>query len=217
MDAQTVDQLIANQFTPIHAVRAAIIQLRTAESADTASLLARLQAHEAHLKRLYKSKEIHFIPLKQGRLGIGGRPGLGKVAQFPELGIDIVVTLLKEKEKNVPALGEAVQRQGITWIWFPLAASQLPTDPASLQKTITLYDRLQEQLVAGKTILVHCAAGIHRTGAFTNAFLQYQGYDTETSRQLIKEMREVTAREAVAKHWRWANVVLQYRETVSPP
>ncbi|HFE66322.1 MAG TPA: hypothetical protein ENJ93_03580 [Chloroflexi bacterium] len=216
MDAQTVDELIANEYPPVHAVRAAIKQLRAAESDDTADLLHRLQTYEAHLKRLYKSKEIHFIPLQEGRLGIGGRPGLGKVAQFPELGIDVVVTLLKEKEKDVPALGEAVQRQGIAWIWFPLAASQLPTDPASLQKTTTLFDRLQEQLAAGKTIFIHCAAGVHRTGAFTNAFLQYQGYDPATSRQLVKEMREVTAREAVVKHWRWADVILQYRETVSP-
>ncbi len=41
-------------------------------------------------------------------------------------------------------------------------------------------------------ILIHCAAGIHRTGVFAYSFIRNLGNDVESSRGLLQMMREVT-------------------------
>lgn len=210
MDTQNA--LLEGEFTRLEDIRQAIAHLqRQAEHGEeTAASLAALQQELSRLKAVYSNKQLQFVAVAGGRVSLGGRPGLGKVQHPTAAGIDVVVTLLRDKEGNVAELGDAIRQHGMEWLWFSLSATALPTDADCPQATTDLFERLHEHLQSGRTLYIHCAAGIHRTGSFTNAFLQYGGYSPLESRQLVKAMREVTAREAVDKHWQWAAHILTF-------
>lgn len=208
----TPNALLEGEFTRLEDIRQALasLQQQPERNAEAEASLITLQLELNRLKAVYRSKQLQFVEVAGGRVSLGGRPGLGKVQHLASAGIDVVVTLLREKEGNVAELGEAIRQHGMEWLWFPLSASALPTDADFLQATNDLFEHLYERLQAGKTLYIHCAAGIHRTGSFTNAFLQYRGYSALESRQLVKAMREVTAREAVDRHWQWAAHILRF-------
>jgi protein-tyrosine phosphatase len=203
-----INKLFTNEYTKICEVRKMIKEIKN--DSDKAekynSELSKLQIFEHNLRGKYRSKEINLINMLKGKLAISGRPGINKIKELKN--IDIIVSLLKHKEKDVLELGEEIQANGIVWIWFPLAASNLPKTEDMKIKVIKLYAKLKMELENQKTIMIHCAAGVHRTGAFTNGLLRFCGFSKEKSKLLIKEMREVTAREAFAKHWNWSEQLI---------
>ena len=201
--------LLEDEFVTVHQVRSLLKQLKNKPDkteADLATIEQLAQAQHS-LSTLYRQKAIHPIPLGNGKLSIGGRPSIHQAKALKTMGIDIVVTLLKKTEKDVEVLGRAIQAESMQWVWFPLSASCLPTTPEFLQALADLFDSLDEALAEGQWVHIHCAAGIHRTGAFTSAFLQRRGYSRLESRRAVQKMREVTAREAVSKHWNWAEKI----------
>jgi protein tyrosine/serine phosphatase len=52
---------------------------------------------------------------------------------------------------------------------------------------------LCELIAAGGRLVVHCSAGIHRTGMFGYALLRQFGLDPEVARAKLAELRQVTA------------------------
>lgn len=52
---------------------------------------------------------------------------------------------------------------------------------------------VREAVAAGEHVLVHCAAGIHRTGFFTYALLRLCGFGPEETMLKLDEIRHVTA------------------------
>lgn len=206
-----VTRLLENQYAKISEIRKAIGQLTEAENPTPLheNWLQDLQEKEAALSVLYKQKTINFQPVKAGFLALGGKPGVDRLAELTTLNTTTVVTLLKEKETGVAEIKAAVTEQGIDWIWFPLSASQLSLDPEFRQKINELYHTLIQKLEAGERIFVHCAAGVHRTGSFSNGLLRKMGFTQEESRTMIYAIRPVTALEAVKKHWAWSEAVIQ--------
>lgn len=212
---ENIKRALANEYLKIDEVRNYISQLEMLLSKSEAEtlLLKELYSIEEELSILYKSKAINLVPLKNGYLTIGSRPTTEKIDELSKLGITTVVTLLKETEKNVVALGDYIQSQNIDWIWFPLAASKLVTDYETKVAVLEVYQKIVEKLTLGEKIFIHCAAGVHRTGAFTNGLLRSENFSKEESKQLIKKMREVTAREAVKKHWKWSENMVMSKVT----
>ena len=212
-----INALISSDTTKISEIRAAIKLLRKQAliSPQVKSDLSTLFEAERHLRRLYKTKQVNFVEVGNGRFGVSGRPSIEGIKQLADSGADVFITLLKETETNCRLIGEAVVENQMEWVWFPLSATQLPSDKESLEKTVSLFKKLKSDLNSGKTIYVHCAAGVHRTGSFTNALLQYCGYSCKESKAAIKLMRDVTAREAVSKHWDWAAKVMAYEKEIT--
>lgn len=148
-------------------------------------------------------KEIQGYSLQKGKIYIGGRPSLNTLKLLKLSGFNMVVTLLKENE-NPQQIKDMAESLKMEWLWVPLSASALPEikKGSELHKIMFL---LRNKISEGQAIFIHCAAGIHRTGAFTNAFLRFSGYNREEAYQIIKKIREVTAKYAVDKHWRWGD------------
>ncbi len=207
---QEITDIVNDKYTKISEVRKLIkllIQISYTEN-DIPFLLEILRSKEKELRKIYRSKEINFIPIKNGFLSIGGRPGSGKIEMLKNTGITTVVTLLKKTEKNVDKLGELILKQEMTWIHFPLSASELPLDDEFTKNINSLYDNIINLLSKQEKIFIHCAAGIHRTGSFTNGLLQKCGFSKNEAKELIYKMRPVTGIEAVPKHWKWSEKVI---------
>ena len=131
-----------------------------------------------------------LVPVSAGALALSHRPRRKDIARLPELGITHVVTLLAERE-GAKEIGEAVRNAGLTWIWCPLANGQ----PPDAQVTATIRRVLAELaglVEEGAAVLVHCSAGIHRTGMFGYALLRQLGLDRAAARSKLTELRAVT-------------------------
>jgi hypothetical protein len=148
-----------------------------------------------------------LIPVGGGRLALTHRPRRKDVAGLPALGVTHVVTLLAERE-GAKDIGEAVRGAGLTWIWCPLDNGQ----PPGTQRTAELRPVLAElaALVAGGAgVLIHCSAGIHRTGMFGYALLRQFGLDPVTARATLAELRVVTAECVGDDRLAWADALAQ--------
>lgn len=160
------------------------------------------------LRKIYRSKKINAVNIYGGTLSIGPRPGIGKLQELYKDGTDIIVTLLKKKE-NADDINNFTTDVDMDWAWFPLSASELSKDGDTINSLLVIYARLLGELKMGKSIHIHCAAGVHRTGLFTNGLLMFSGFDGSEARQLIYKMRPVTAIEKVEKHWAWSTSIVQ--------
>jgi protein-tyrosine phosphatase len=135
-------------------------------------------------------REPKLVHVSAGALSLSHRPGRKNIARLPELGITHVVTLLAERE-GANEVGEAIRNAGLTWIWCPLENALPPNEQitASIRPVLAELARLVE---GGAAILVHCSAGIHRTGMFGYALLRQLGLDRAAARAKLIELRAVT-------------------------
>lgn len=141
--------------------------------------------------------DLKLVPVAAGALALTHRPKYKDVSRLPALGVTHVVTILAERE-GAKEIGESVQRAGLTWIWCPLENGQ----PPEARRTAELRPVLTEltTLVAnGAKIVIHCSAGIHRTGMVGYAVLRLLGLDPAAARAKLTELRPVTG-EGVGLH-----------------
>lgn len=208
-DPEQISSLLENEFAKISEVRLLIKELSEVELAFEGrdQLLEKLKLKEEELAILYKRKQVNYQPVLKGHLSIGGKPGVERLLELSQLKTDTVVTLLKTNEAGVKEIEAELATTGISWIWFPLSASELSLSEETREKINKVYQTLIEKLNNGERIFIHCAAGVHRTGSFTNGLLRKIGYSPIQSKKLIKEMRPVTALEAVKKHWAWSEKI----------
>jgi predicted protein tyrosine phosphatase len=148
-------------------------------------------------------KNYQWLCEQNGKIAIGGRPSLQLIELLKSEGCSTVITLLKESEKKIAEMvGQKAESLGMHWIWFPLTASNLPSGEAINDAKI-LFKDLQIRLNNQERIFIHCAAGIHRTGSFTNGLLRFMGNSAEESREKINQIRPIILRDAHPKHWAW--------------
>ena len=209
VEREHITRVLENEFAKISEVRLLIKKLTALEDPleDSAQLLKQLEEKEEEVATLYQRKHVNYQPVLKGHLSIGGKPGVDRLAELAKLNTDTVVTLLKTNEKGVDEIKAELATSGTDWIWFPLSASELSLSDDTREKINAVYRQLIDKLNHGERIFIHCAAGVHRTGSFTNGLLRKIGYSSAESKQLIKEMRPVTALEAVKRHWDWSEKI----------
>ncbi|HMG13025.1 MAG TPA: tyrosine-protein phosphatase [Gemmatimonadaceae bacterium] len=142
-----------------------------------------------------------------GAIALSHRPRRKDVARLPGFGVTHVVTLLAERE-GAKDIGMAVRHAGLTWIWCPLVNGQ----PPDAQATATIRPVLAElaKLVAeGSAILIHCSAGIHRTGMFGYALLRQLGLEPAAARAKLSELRAVTGEGVGEDRLAWGDALVQ--------
>ncbi|MBA3825538.1 MAG: tyrosine-protein phosphatase [Ktedonobacterales bacterium] len=146
---------------------------------------------------------LHWVAVGAGRLALRGRPGKQWLDHLAATGCTRVVTLLSARE-GAEALGQAIQQQGVAWTWLPLANASTPQGDAAT-RLITALPALSAALDRGEAIVIHCAAGIHRTGMVAYALLRWRGLAEADARATLARLRPTTANGMQARHFAWGD------------
>lgn len=127
-----------------------------------------------------------------GRLFKMGMPGRftdleADLEEMRKSGVELIVCLTPQDEMQAKSerYFEAVvdQRLGIEHVELPIEDQGVPLDVREYEAVVA---RVHDLLISGKAVLVHCAAGIGRTGVFIISLLQNLGHDTEAATQIAR-------------------------------
>ena len=145
----------------------------------------------------------NWVNVGNGRLAIGHRPKLKALPALKAEGCTHLLTLLGERE-GAMAIGQAAQSAHIEWLWLPLTSGDPPPEVRE-PEVRTLLERVKLLLDCSGSILVHCSAGIHRTGMVSYALLRYVGLSQEQAKHTLRELRAVTAEGVGEARLRWGD------------
>ncbi|MCH8622129.1 protein-tyrosine phosphatase family protein [Undibacterium sp. TS12] len=133
----------------------------------------------------------------KGFLAVMAKPVAGEwiedefrgIAQF---GIRRLVSLLESHEirelglQTVPGLCAAHQ---IDFVHFPIKDRGLPSSLSATQELVT---QVHNDLLHGQNTVIHCRAGIGRTGLLASAVLIRHGLDVMTALATVSKARGIT-------------------------
>jgi len=127
-----------------------------------------------------------------GQLFIGPIPPDGDaVREIVRSGYDSVLTLTTEQELaelGSPGMGEAFKRRGLDWIHFPISDFGVP-GKADSEAWRLLETRLVDRLKGGGRIMIHCRAGLGRSGMIAARLLIAGGSDPDTAVATVRRAR----------------------------
>jgi predicted protein tyrosine phosphatase len=142
-------------------------------------------------RRAVRGQVPTFVQVGPGRVALGHRPRKRGLDDLRGGGCTHILTLLGERE-GAATIGEAATEAGIEWLWLPLEGGDPP--PASRDAEVReVFDRIAALLDQGSAILIHCSAGIHRTGMIAHALLRHLGLSADEARERLRAMRDITA------------------------
>merc|ERR1712129_337833 len=151
--------------------------------------------------------QLRLVPSARGSLAARGRPNPETLLALQHCkGVTAVVTLLRQDEGPGAAalLGQACERLGLKRCHAPLAGPKEMGMIGSGKVMLTHEDiesfrkvrQAKEWLESGgDNIVVHCAAGLHRTGIFLYVLLRELGELPTDALNRIQLMRPETADE----------------------
>jgi protein-tyrosine phosphatase len=151
--------------------------------------------------------DINWVLVGPGKLALTHRPRLKDIPNLVDLGCQRVVTLLSDRE-GASQIGRAVQNVGLAWTWLPVAHGKPPEGSEDVLLRRGLPD-LSGYLDTGSALLLHCSAGIHRTGMVTYGLLRWRGVARCEALELIAKMRPVTREGLKEHHLTWGDQVVQ--------
>ena len=136
----------------------------------------------------------HWMDVGPGRLTLAAAPTAARVAAFKERGATRFVTLLTATEPHLDAVRGACSNLDLGWSHVPLSGGRVngPRDAASLCKVVAEVVGL---LRAGEHVVIHCAAGLHRTGIVGYLVLRCTGLANAAAMAGLLAMREITHEE----------------------
>lgn len=135
--------------------------------------------------------DIALVSIGGGALALSHRPKLKSLPALRALGVTHLVTLLTERE-GARQIGDVAVAAGLSWIWTPLDGGDVPSEARTAELRATLTE-LTSVITGGGQVVVHCSAGIHRTGMFGYALLRQLGLAAGEAREKLAELRGVTA------------------------
>lgn len=135
-----------------------------------------------------------------GRVGVGALSGVAwkrdLAADFRVLdreGVDLVVCLLEDHE--LPP-GYLAATWGRAVVRVPVPDAGVPPVYGAFA---VLVRRVAEMLRRGKRVVVHCAAGLGRSGTFAGCVLRTLGLSTGDALRFLREARGPTCPETQAQ------------------
>jgi protein-tyrosine phosphatase len=154
--------------------------------------------------------KIDFITLPQGgRIGMvhcpgrRGRDGRGRiwardlVADIDAIrrnGASTLVSLIEREEfghYGVEDLPFAAANAGLRWIHWPIGDMKTASG-ATAEAMAEGIPALLDDLVRGETVVIHCAAGLGRTGTLAAQLLVLAGQSPDTAIERIRRTRPGT-------------------------
>jgi protein-tyrosine phosphatase len=145
----------------------------------------------------------NWVHVGKGRLAIGHRPKLKALPLLKAAGCTHLLTLLSERE-GAMTIGQAAQSAHLEWLWLPLDNADPPPEVRE-PEVRTLLERAKLLLECNSSILVHCSAGIHRTGMISYALLRHVGQAEEQAKQTLLALRALTADGVGEARLRWGD------------
>jgi protein-tyrosine phosphatase len=150
-----------------------------------------------------------------GRLAVAARPRAGdwledEIRGWRAQGVDIAVSLLDREEVDELGLRDEAalcRLRDIEFISLPITDRGVP---ASRHEATALAQTLALRLGDGKSVLVHCRAGIGRSSLIAAAALAFLGVDAAYAFELISQARGVPVPDTQAQR-EWVET---FRNTV---
>jgi protein-tyrosine phosphatase len=131
---------------------------------------------------------VAYIELDAGALGVMRRPKLAVLPRLKQQGATHLVSLLADADTQ--QLGNAATKAGLQWVWIPLFNGE----PPAAEKDIELRRRLEELvniIRGGGRVILHCSAGLHRTGMCAYAVLRLSGFGRDRAREMLSTVRDL--------------------------
>lgn len=144
-----------------------------------------------------------------GRLAVAPRPRAadwlaGEIQSWKRSGVDTVVSLLCDDEiVDVGLESEAplCMAQGIEFLRLPILDRGVPQSIADAR---TFVEGLVRRLSEGRAVLIHCRAGIGRTGMIAACCLTASGMSPDEAFERIAKARGTQVPDTEEQR-RWAN------------
>lgn len=152
-----------------------------------------------------QASQINFRKVGHGRLALFHRPRGTDFSILTSMGCTHVITLLKESE-GAQRYGNLTRDSGMEWIWLPVPNGKYP-DAEVQHLLMEAMPILSDLLDGGKSLLIHCSAGIHRTGVLAYGLLRWRGLDRGQAMKLIDSIRKETAEGMMEKRMRWGDEI----------
>ena len=128
-----------------------------------------------------------------GSLWLSSMPGrFGAWSEFESearhvrLALVVCLTPQSEIQELSPVYAAAVARgkAAYDWLHLPMPNFGVPEDPESFRDGVA---RIAQALSKGQAVMMHCAAGLGRTGSAAACVLKALGLETEDALQRVRE------------------------------
>lgn len=129
--------------------------------------------------------------LNSGRLALSERPKIKEIRKLKPARCDIILTILSAKGEQAHKIGLEVMSCNMKWEWLKISNAGNMTN-IEKEQFRDMVNRILEAVYEDQSVLVHCSAGLHRTGMFAYALLRKGGLDHEKTMKLIREIRPDT-------------------------
>jgi protein-tyrosine phosphatase len=137
---------------------------------------------------------VHWIDVDQARLGIMARPRgndwlLDDLRVLKQSGVDVIVSALtaaETEELGLSAEAEGCANNGLLFLSFPIEDRSLPAHSAQFELFV---NQVLEHVRSGKSVVIHCRAGIGRSSVIAACLLTKIGLSPDRAFQAIEQAR----------------------------
>ena len=135
--------------------------------------------------------DLNFVAIGKGKLAIGHRPKIKDIKLLKEQGVTVVLSIQSEKE-GIDTVLKEVKKQDLKSIHLPLGHAKVLDDQEVIDQVVYCLNQVKSCLQEGEHVFIHCSAGIHRTGMYTNALLLLMEYTIEEAYEILGKLRDHT-------------------------